>query len=518
MNRRHRIISAVMSCTMLLTSVSMAALADDSIPAEEEQAVVAVQEETTEAAQNVETIQTDAADDAAAESVSEPTEAAQPEVSSDTADVYEEPAVVPATEEESVAMDSYDTQIEDFAMYEDGVMSSQMRAASATVLKSSGYTVQFQNAAAYRNIPYDWWGGTVFSSACGPAAACNAFSALGIADVNLLDMCKIAEDCGARVDGGTVESTLLKTLVKKYPFTYTTTSDPQVLKAHLKSGGAAIAHTGNGYPLFTTSGHFVTVTAIDSKDNVTVLDSYWSDTKFTSTSIRKNNVTVLSEGVVKTSLSQLNKACSDRSPRFYLITKKKTSELPFYDVDTEAWYYDQVKYVYQNNLMSGVSGSSFDPESTLTRAQAVQVLYNYEVKKYGKPTVTNAVKFSDVTSGKWYKTAVDWASAKGIVNGISSTKFNPDGNVTREQFMKILGKYMQQKASSKYNAGKLTALNSFSDKNNISNYATEYMAWAVNNGILTGSQDSGKMKLLPQNSAKRSEVAAIIQRYTKLVG
>lgn len=518
MNKRHRILSAVMSCTMLLTSVSMAALADDSIPAEDEQAVAAVQEETTETAQDIENIVTDAVDAAESEqTVSQPVETAEPEAQSET-DLYEEPAVVPATEEESVAMDSYDTQIEDFAMYEDGVMSSQMRAASATVLQSSGYTVQFQNAAAYRNIPYGWWGGTVFSSACGPAAACNAFSALGIANVNLLDMCKIAEDCGARVDGGTVESTLLKELVKRYAFTYTTTSDPNVLKSHLKSGGVAIAHTGNGYPLFTTSGHFVTVTKIDNNDNVTVLDSYWSDTKFTSTSIRKNNVTVLSEGVVKTSLSQLNKACSDRSPRFYLITKKKASELPFYDVDTEAWYYDQIKYVYQNNLMSGVSGSSFDPESTLTRAQAVQVLYNYEVKKYGKPSVTNAVKFSDVTSGKWYKTAIDWASAKGIVNGVSSTKFDPEGNVTREQFMKILGKYMQKKASSKYNAGKLTALNTFSDKNNISDYATEYMAWAVNNGILTGSQDGGKTKLLPKNSAKRSEVAAIIQRYTKLVG
>lgn len=185
------------------------------------------------------------------------------------------------------------------------------------------YNVHFQTDASYKSVKYGQ--GTVYSSGCGPAALCNALDALGIASVTVKAMCAYSVSVGARVTGGTDEATLLKHAAKKYGFTYRTTSKNAELLAHLKSGGVAILHGGSSYKLFSSGGHFVC--AVAAKGNtITVLDSYWYNGKYTSSAIRRNYVSVVGKGVIKTSLTQCGKATADRSPSYYLISKKAAQQ------------------------------------------------------------------------------------------------------------------------------------------------------------------------------------------------
>jgi GH24 family phage-related lysozyme (muramidase) len=188
---------------------------------------------------------------------------------------------------------------------------------STTSTKS--YSVTFQTEEKYKNVKYG--NNTVYNSACGCASLCNALRAAGIADVDLLTMCKESAGAGARVDGGTLEDVLLDATKVNYGFTWTATSKNAELLAHLKSGGVAILHAGSEHKLFSNSGHFVAAVAA-SGETITVLDSYWYDGKYTSTTLRKNNVKVLSKGVITTSLTQCGKATADRSPSYYLISAK----------------------------------------------------------------------------------------------------------------------------------------------------------------------------------------------------
>lgn len=192
-------------------------------------------------------------------------------------------------------------------------------------------------------------GNSIYNSACGPASLCNALTALGLADVSIPTMCKLAVSCGARVDGGTLMAPLLKAAAPKYHFSYKTTSKNADLLAHLKAGGVAILHAGSAYQLFSTSGHFVTAVAA-SGNTITVLDSYWYTGKYTASSIRRNYVSVISKGVIKTSLTQCGKATIDRSPSYYLISRETPDPIPEED---EMKYYqtiDEIPKYYRPSI------------------------------------------------------------------------------------------------------------------------------------------------------------------------
>lgn len=185
-------------------------------------------------------------------------------------------------------------------------------------MSNIGYSVKFQTETKYKSIKYGQ--GTIYSSACGPTSLCNALMALGIADVSIPTMCQLAVACGARVSGGTVMATLLQAAAPKYNFKFSTTSKNAELLAHLKTGGVAILHAGTAYQLFSTGGHFVTAVAA-SGQTITVLDSYWYSGKYTASALRRNYVSVVQNGVIKTSLTQCGKATIDRSPSYYLISR-----------------------------------------------------------------------------------------------------------------------------------------------------------------------------------------------------
>lgn len=177
-----------------------------------------------------------------------------------------------------------------------------------------------------------------------------------------------------------------------------------------------------------------------------------------------------------------------------------SAALPFTDVKSGNWFYDAVKYAYEQGLMTGTSATTFAPNGTMNRAMIVTVLYRLEKS----PAVTGASKFTDVPAGQWYSDAVAWAAANKIVNGYDETTFGPMNAVTREQMAAILFRYEQVKGLE--NVTLEENLNRFPDQNKISAYAIPALQWAVGQKIINGNADG---TLDPTGTATRAQVAQI---------
>ena len=178
----------------------------------------------------------------------------------------------------------------------------------------------------------------------------------------------------------------------------------------------------------------------------------------------------------------------------------------FADVPASAWYYDAVEYVYENGLMSGVSGGWFAPNDTLTRAMLVQTLYAME----GRPAAASA-GFADVASGDWYASAVNWAAANGVVSGVSETGFGPNNALTREQLALILYRFAQYKG---YDVTGTSDLAAYADGSSVSGWAAEAMGWAVDAGLISGV---GGNQIAPTGTASRAQVAQILMNFCENV-
>lgn len=175
----------------------------------------------------------------------------------------------------------------------------------------------------------------------------------------------------------------------------------------------------------------------------------------------------------------------------------------FVDVEANAWYKDAVNYVVENGLMSGVAADKFAPNTNLTRAMIVQILW----AKEGKPAAEYALTFEDVAADAWYTEAVRWAAANGIVTGYSDKAFGPDDSVTREQLAVMLSGYARNKGI-EIAAG--DAALDFADASAISAWAKDALAWAVGEGILSGKPGG---KLDPVGVATRAEAAQMLMKF-----
>ncbi|MDD6484461.1 MAG: S-layer homology domain-containing protein [Clostridiales bacterium] len=185
---------------------------------------------------------------------------------------------------------------------------------------------------------------------------------------------------------------------------------------------------------------------------------------------------------------------------------EKDTGMPFTDVKTDDWFYDNVRYAYENKLFSGVSDTLFAPDDPMTRAMLVTVLYRAE----GEPDMNEEIwgyPFEDVDAESWYGAAVYWARNRDIVQGYSEDKFAPDAPVTREQIAAILYRYAEFKGISTKEIGDLSQ---FTDAESISKWAQNDVGWAIGKGLLTGK---GNGVLDPNGNATRAEVAAILQRF-----
>jgi hypothetical protein len=172
---------------------------------------------------------------------------------------------------------------------------------------------------------------------------------------------------------------------------------------------------------------------------------------------------------------------------------------PFADVSESAWYYEAVRFVQEQGLMSGYSDGRFAPEDTLSRSQLAQILFNKE----GRPVVNYLLQYGDVSTDTWYTEAVRWAASQGVVSGYGDGTFGPNDPITREQLAVMLWRYSGSPAATKELY--------FNDTDEISGFALEALRWAVENGILNG--DGGR--LAPQNQATRAQAAQMLKSFIK---
>jgi len=185
----------------------------------------------------------------------------------------------------------------------------------------------------------------------------------------------------------------------------------------------------------------------------------------------------------------------------YMVGVADVQVNPFTDVNEKDWFYDAVSFAYEKGLMGGTGDNTFSPQANTSRGMIVTILWRLE----GEPYAANPTAFADVAEGKWYSGAVAWAAEKGIVDGYSAYKFGPDDYITREQMAKILYSYA---AFKKYDVSTHGDLSSYTDSP--SDWALEYVQWAVAEGLLQGK---GNGLLDPMGKTKRCEIAVILQRF-----
>ena len=173
---------------------------------------------------------------------------------------------------------------------------------------------------------------------------------------------------------------------------------------------------------------------------------------------------------------------------------------PFTDVKENDWFYDSVKYAYENDLMKGISNTEFAPDSDVTRAMFVTVIYRME----NEPQ-TGKCAFTDVESGSYYENAVAWTNENGIVSGISEDCFAPNEPITREQMAAIIYRYAAFKG---YDI--TTSSNtSYTDNDNISDYAKDAVIWAAEKYVMTGNTNGS---FAPKANTTRAQTASVFMR------
>lgn len=193
------------------------------------------------------------------------------------------------------------------------------------------------------------------------------------------------------------------------------------------------------------------------------------------------------------------------------ITITRTSkEWMFTDVAVKPghWKYENIKYVYDNEIMNGINGTTqFQPDESLNRAMFATVLY----RMAGSPQVTYESVFPDVEEGRYYSEAIVWAKRQGMVTGYGDGTYGVNRNITREQIAKILYEYA---AGCGYDVSGSASLESFTDGDQVGDWAEGYIRWAVHTGMIEGKpNDDGTYRIDPKGDATRAECAKMLRYF-----
>ena len=175
--------------------------------------------------------------------------------------------------------------------------------------------------------------------------------------------------------------------------------------------------------------------------------------------------------------------------------------LPFTDV-AEHWALEYVKKVYAAGLMNGTGDTTFEPNTVMSRAMFVTLLW----RQAGSPEPKAAAPFADVAAGSYYGNAVAWAFESGVVTGVSDTAFAPNQDVSRQEMVTMLQRYAKPAAAD--GAG----MAAYPDASAVSAWAADAMAWAVDTGLINGLDG----RLAPQANTTRAQAAAVFCRFAGL--
>ena len=244
-------------------------------------------------------------------------------------------------------------------------------------------------------------------------------------------------------------------------------------------------------PSRASSGRTVTITASPypgfALESLTVLDS------------RGEEITLTDKG--------------DGKYTFTMPASKVTVEatfaptpLPFDDVASGTWYEEAVRYVYFRGVMEGMSATTFQPNGTLTRAQAVQIFYNLE----GQPDISGenlGYPYEDVNAEEWYGNAVYWARLTGVATGYGDGTFQPADSITRQEFAQMLYNYAKYKG---YDLSAEGDLSQFPDSGSVADWAEAAMSWANGNELINGHDDG---TIDAAGIGTRAQAAGILMRF-----
>lgn len=184
---------------------------------------------------------------------------------------------------------------------------------------------------------------------------------------------------------------------------------------------------------------------------------------------------------------------------------EKIAEFPYTDVTSDEWFFDDVRYVWDNGLIDGVTEDAFEPEANVTRAVLIEALWRAE----GRPEAESAGLFTDVAEDNAFAGAIAWAKETGIANGYDDGRFGIDDVVTREQTAAFLYRYAQYKKMD-VSVGEDTNILSFDDIDTASEYAIHALCWACGADILRGD---GNGCLRPADTVTRAELSAQLNRF-----
>ena len=178
-------------------------------------------------------------------------------------------------------------------------------------------------------------------------------------------------------------------------------------------------------------------------------------------------------------------------------------EQKFQDVSRSASYYEDVMDANYYGLMAGVSGKTFDTESTITRAMWVTMLY----KMAGQPAVQSKDTFTDVKTGDWFAQAATWAVEQGITAGYEDGSFGVNQTITRQEMAVFLYRYGQEAG---YDVSGQASLSRYADRGAVAPWAQKAVQWAVAEGILQGTASD---TLAPNAMADRAQMAVMADRF-----
>jgi hypothetical protein len=182
---------------------------------------------------------------------------------------------------------------------------------------------------------------------------------------------------------------------------------------------------------------------------------------------------------------------------FTAVSNVVSSKMPFEDVAYNAYYYDTVVWASEAGVISGTSPKTFSPESGCTRAQVVQIIYNY----VGRPDTDDMeMPFTDVPSGAWYADAVNWAFNVGVTSGTSETTFSPNDTCTRAQIVQML---WRQRGSEK-----VATSSKFTDVSSDAWYA-DAVNWTAEKQVISGTSAT---TFSPRNMCARGQIVTFLSK------
>lgn len=195
----------------------------------------------------------------------------------------------------------------------------------------------------------------------------------------------------------------------------------------------------------------------------------------------------------------------------YAMALMRGLEVPqFTDVPEGAWYHDYVYDLVYRGVVNGMTATTYEPEGKLTRAQFVKLLACSLADAETLKTYEGKHPFKD-SEGHWAEAYIAWAKDKGIVEGVSATEFDPEAPITREQMATIFGRYALKQGIELPKSD--NAAGSFPDADKISEYAREFVELMRIAGILNGYEDG---TFRPQGNATRAEAAKLFSLFLSI--